>query len=241
MAVSAAVFATVASAGVIKPITVRAGNLVLTLGGGVVPNKLSTKKLEPISVVATGHVKEADGSHPPALQEVVINAGGKGVIEANKFPTCRQGQLEATTTETAESVCKGAIVGRGTTEVEVAFAESTPFTAKGPLVIFNGGEKGGKALMLVHTYISVPAPTAVVVPIVTTKEHKGPYLLRTVAILPKVAGGAGSATDFKLDINKKGYLLGNCSKGNFSVLTTAKFHEGPLVEGRFVQPCIPKK
>ena len=204
MAVSAAAFATVASAGVIKPITVRAGNLVLTLGGGVLPNKLSTRKLEPISVVATGHVKESDGSHPPALQEVVIDAGGKGVIEANEFPTCRQRQLEATTTEAAESACTGAIVGRGTTEVEVAFAESTPFTAKGPLVIFNGGEKGGKALMLVHTYISVPAPTAVVVPIVTTKEHEGTYLLRTVANLPKVAGGARLAHRFQVGHRQKG-------------------------------------
>jgi hypothetical protein len=225
----------------IKPVVVRDGNLVVTLGGGVIPNRLPVNELKPITVTANGKVATADGTHPPAIDEVILDAGGTAVIKANDFPACRQGEIEATTTKQAEAKCKDAIVGRGKAAVEVQFAESSPFTAKGPLVIFNGGERNGKALMLVHAYVSVPAPTALITSIITTKEHKGSYLLRTVAKLPPIAGGAGSVKNFSLAIDRKGYLLADCSHGNFSVLATVKFRDRSPLSGRVVQPCIPTK
>ena len=85
--------------------------------------------------------------------------------------------------------------------------------------------------------VSVPAPTAIVTRVVTTKEHKGSYRLHTVASIPLIAGGAGSVTAFALKINRKGYLLANCSNGKFSAHATAKFRDGTEVSGSFFRPC----
>lgn len=226
-----------ASASGEKPITVRSGNVVLTLNGNASPTALPRHKLAPVSFHASGKIATADGSHPPALEEVILDAGKAGTIEANDFPTCRAGQLEAKTTEEAEAGCRKAIVGTGKTEVEVLFPESSPFTAKGPLVIFNGGEKGGKSLLLIHAYVSVPVPTAIVTKIVTTREHRGPYRLHSIARIPQIAGGADSVIYFYLNIDRKGYLTANCSNGHFSAHVEARFHDGTTVSGGFLRPC----
>lgn len=234
----AATIAAAASAGAgEKPITVRSGNLILTLNGGASPKALPKLKLAPVTLHASGHIATADHTHPPALQEIVFDVGKAGVIKGEDFPTCSVGQIEATTTEVAESKCKDAIVGKGHTAVQVLFEESQPFSASGPLVIFNGGTKAGKSVMLIHAYVSVPAPTAIVTKVVTTKEHKGPYRLHTVAKIPVIAGGAGSLTDFDLTIDRKGYLLANCSNGKFSAHATTKFSDGTELSGNFSRPC----
>ena len=52
-----------------KPITVRAGNLVLTFNGGVTPRALPKKEYAPIALDVSGKIAEADGSQPPPLTE----------------------------------------------------------------------------------------------------------------------------------------------------------------------------
>ena len=42
------------------------------------------------------------------------------------------------------------------------FPEQTPIDAKGPIILFNGGVHGGTTLLFIHTYVDVPAPTAVI-------------------------------------------------------------------------------
>jgi hypothetical protein len=233
----AAIWAAVAAAGGETPVVVRSGNVILTVNGNASPTALPRNKLAPISFHASGKIATADGTHPPALDEVVLDAGKAGTIEADDFPTCRLGQIEATTTKQAESVCGDAIVGGGQTEVEVQFPESSPFTAKGPLVIFNGGQKGGKSLMLIHAYVSVPAATTIVTPVLTSREHKGPYRLHSVSKIPLIAGGSGSVTGFYLKIDRKGYLTANCSNGHFSAHLAANFRDGTAVSGSFQRPC----
>ena len=180
-----------AVAGGEKPVVVRSGNVIFTVNGNASPTALPRNKLAPISFHASGKIATADGTHPPALAEAVLDTGKAGTIEAGDFPTCRPGEIEARTTEAAERACRDAIVGGGQTEVEVQFPESSPFTAKGPLVIFNGGEKAGKSLMLIHAYVSVPAPTAIVTTVLTNGEHKGPYRLHSVAKIPSGRGRRG--------------------------------------------------
>ena len=72
VAVSAVGIAT--AAGGETPVTVKVGNLELTANGGFSPKALSKTKQTPISLKASGEVKEADGSHPPAIREVIIGS-----------------------------------------------------------------------------------------------------------------------------------------------------------------------
>ena len=229
--------AAVAFAGGEKPIVVRAGNLVLTLNGGVSPKALPSTKLAPIALHFSATIATADGSHPPALKELNVDTGPSGAIDTSGIPVCNKSKLEATNTAAAEKACPGAIVGTGSTEVSVEFPESTPFSAKGPLVVFNGGTKGGKTLIYIHAYVAVPAPTAIVETVTISKEHKGPYNLHAEGPVPLIAGGSGSITSFELTINRRGYLLASCVGGRFFAHVTAAFRNGTDVAGTVTRTC----
>lgn len=220
------------------PISVRSGNVKMMIQGTGWPGRLPKDRLTPVTFLASGKISTVDGSHPPALEEVIFDIGEEVALEAGKFPTCTAQQLAARSTRQAEKVCRDAIVGRGSGAVEVEFAEQKPFTATSPLVIFNGGEKNGKSVMLIHAYAAVPSPTAIIGTVVTTKEHKGPYRLHSVGTIPPIAGGAGSVTRFSLFINRKGYLLSACKIGHFSFQVAAKYHDGTTVKGSFIRTCI---
>ena len=218
-----------------KPITVRAGNLLLTFNGGVTPKALSKTKLEPISLNVQGKIEEADGSHPPPLTELVVDTDKNGTIDVQGVPKCKQGELEARTTADVEKICKSAILGSGTTDIELLFAESKPVMLHSKLLALNGGTKGGKTTVFVHAFLSSPVTAAVVTTVTISSEHKGRYGTHSVALVPKIANYAGSVKAFSLTFRKKlfsyngkkhGYLLAKCPDGHFDAEASAIFHDG---------------
>jgi hypothetical protein len=233
-----------------KPVTVRAGNLILTFNGGVTPKALSKTKLEPITLNVQGKIATADGTHPPALTEVVIDTDKNGTVDVKGVPTCKAGQLEARTTEDAEKICGPAILGTGTTDVELLFAESKPVSLHSKLLAFNGGEKGGVTTIYIHAFLSSPVTAAVVTTVKISKEHKGPYGTHSIAAIPKIANYAGSVKAFSLTFKKKlfaykgqkhGYLLAKCANGKFVAQAEAKFHDGTKVgPAQVTRACTPK-
>ena len=96
-----------------------------------------------------------------------------------------------------------AIVGEGTTDVEVLFPEQAPIQIKSKLLAFNGGVSGGKTTLFIHAYLSSPIAAAIVTTVKVTKIHNGRYGLKSVAAIPKIAGGRGSVTNFNLTIGKQ--------------------------------------
>ena len=233
-----------------KPVTVKAGNLVFTADGGVTPKALPKSSQVPIALNVKGKIATADGTHPPALVEAVVDTDKNGTIDARGVPTCKQGQLEARTTAEAEKVCKSAIVGTGTTDVEVSFPESKPLPISSKLLALNGGTKGGKTTIFIHAYLTQPIPAAIVTTVKVAKRISGPYGLRSIATIPRIAGGDGSVTDFSLTFPKKlfpykgkkhGYLLAKCPKGQFVAQAEVKFSNGDkLGPAKIVRACTPK-
>lgn len=228
-----------------KPTVVRAGNLVLKLNGGVAPKRLPKKRMAPIALRISANVANRDGSHPPAARTVIADFDKNGRVNARGLPTCRGGQLQARTTAAAKRVCRKAIVGTGKTSVEVEFAESAPFTASGPLVLFNGGVRGGKTKMYIHAYVNVPAPTAIVTPVKIKRVRKGRFGTRAIARIPVIAGGSGSLTHFNMKIKRtfrhrgrrQSYLLARCANGRFFAHGDISFAGGPRIGGLVVRPC----
>lgn len=242
--------ALVAIAAAEKPVTVQEGTLRLTFNGGVTPKALSKTKMEPISLNVQGKIENVDGTRPPALTEVVVDTDKNGTIDVRGVPTCKQGQLEARTTADAEKACRPAILGTGTTDVEVLFPESKPVGLHSKLLALNGGTKGGVTTIYIHAYLSSPVAAALVTTVKISKEHNGPYGIRSVAVVPKIAGYAGSVRAFNLTFQKKlfaykgkkhGYLLAKCANGKFLAQAEAKFHDGTrLGPAKIVRPCTPK-
>jgi hypothetical protein len=232
------------------PTTVKAGNLVLTINGGVTPKALPKDELAPIALNVSGKVATSDGSHPPALREVVVHTDRNGTLDARGVPSCKQGQLEAQTTAAAEKVCGDAIVGSGTTDVEVAFAEQQPIPIHSKLLAFNGGIKGNTTTIYIHAFLTSPVAAAIVTTVKVSKENKGPYGTKSVASIPKIAGGAGSVTAFSLLLKKQlfsyqgrkhGYLLAKCANGQFKAQAEAIFSNGTKIgPATITRACSPK-
>jgi hypothetical protein len=231
-----------------KPTVVRAGNLILTVNGGFSPKALSKTTQTPISLNVSGKIDTVDHTHPPALESFVVETDKNGEVNAKGLPVCTAGALEARDTKAAEKACPTAIVGKGETSVEVEFAEQAPFTAKGPLVAFNGGVKGNTTTLFIHAYVAVPTPTAIVTTVKISKIHNGRYGLKSIASIPKIAGGAGSVKTFSLNISRKftykgkqvSYLTAKCPDGHLNAKGTAIFKDGTRATGSIVRKCTPK-
>jgi hypothetical protein len=202
------VFAAAAIATAKNPTTVRAGNVILSLNGDVLPVVLPESTPAPITLKVSASIATADGSQPPALKTVILETAKDGYINAAGLPACDLGALEARSTKAAETACPNAIVGRGSTSVRVSFPKSAPFRATGEVVAFNGGVRGGVTTMFIHTYVAVPTPTAIVTAVKINRLRSGPFGLRSVATIPRIAGGAGSLVDFELTIHRRFHYQG---------------------------------
>jgi hypothetical protein len=244
-AVFALVVAGVAAAKKYPPTIVKAGNLVLTLNGGFSPTALpKSGKAAPITLNIEGKIATADGTHAPALKEVVVETDKNGSIDVKGLPTCTSGKLQAQDTAAAEKICKKAIIGKGKTNVEVEFPEQAPFIAKSTLIAFNGGTSGGKTTIYIHAYLSSPVSAAVVTTVKISKIHNGRYGTKSVASVPKIAGGYGSVNFFQLTFNRgyqnTPYLFAKCPDGHLNAHTTSVFTDGTRLVGDFVRSCTPK-
>jgi hypothetical protein len=162
-AVALALVALVGSAGAAREV-VHVGDLFLADDGGIFPSRLPREGRAPIQARLEAEIGTVDGTHPPALHHIDLLIDRTIALDAAGLPTCRLGQIEATSTAAAKRACQEAIVGSGKATVEVAFPEQEPFSSTGPLVLFNGGVRGTTTRMLLHAYVDVPAPTAIVVP-----------------------------------------------------------------------------
>jgi len=227
------------------PTVVRAGNLVLRLNGGVTPKALPKHELAPMGFHASGALEAIDGTHPPALGEAAFDTDRDLVVGVEGLPACSLAKLVARDTEHAKAACGGAVLGEGSATVEVSFPEQEPIHSTGPLVLFNGGERGGVITLLAHAYVNVPAPTAVVATVRVTRQRKGPYGLHFVVEVPRIAGGAGSVIAANLSARRvysyrgerRSLLSGRCADGTFLARGSFRYRDGTVLSGSLVRAC----
>jgi hypothetical protein len=252
VAATALIMAALASvalgAGENKPVTVRAGNLEITFDGGFTPTTLSKTELTPISALFEGKLKTVDGSHPPALKEVVIEADKNTGINVKGYPTCTSSKLQSQDSDHARAICGDSILGKGITHVEIQFPEQPPIPVTSPLTLFNGGEQGGVITLFVHAFITVPTPAAIVTTVKVSKISNGRYGLKSVASIPKIAGGSGSVEDFRLNVGKQytykgkkvSFITAKCPDGKLQFHGTASFSDGTRASAEVIRTCTGK-
>ena len=220
-----------------KSVTVTAGNLKVTFSGGFTPTKLPKNKLAPISLTAAGKITTTDGTHPAALKEFILETDKNGTINVKGVPVCKASKIQATNTAKAKSACGKALIGSGTTTAQVQFPESNPVDVHSQLLVFNGGFHGGTTTLYIHAYFGSPVPGAIVTTVKIKNVHNGRYGEKSVATIPKIAGGSGSVTAFNLKITRKGVLMAKCPDGRLQAHGTAVFSDGTRASGGVTLPC----
>jgi len=247
MALGALIALTVAGIAVAaKDTVIRAGNLVVTIDGssGLAPKALSKSKYTPVAFTGAGSVRTTDGTQPPPVKEVIIDAKNFAV-DTKGYPSCSSGQLQARDTKAVEAACRDAIIGKGTTDISVKFPEQPAIPATSPLLVFNGGTAGGTTTFYIHAYLTQPITTAIVTTVKLKKSGSG---LKTVSSIPKIANGAGSVTDFSLKIDKKftykgkkvSVLSAKCVGGKIQAHVTAVFYDNSKLSADFLRTCTSK-
>lgn len=227
--------------------TVRSGNLIVTIEGDISPKALPKRELAPISLRVEGSLKTADATHPPALDRLFLQFDRHGELNTKGLPVCKSAQLQSTTTAVAKKACKDALIGTGEAEAEIALPEQAPFSASGPMLIFNGPGKGAKRTLLIHVYAFVPAPTTFVTAalIATTK---GKYGTTAEVEIPTIVAGQGSLTAFSAKLERsfafkgkrQSVLLASCPTGHLYAHGDFTFKDGTKLSGQVARSCTPK-
>ena len=231
---------------------VRVGNLIAEFDGGFSPKKISRTKPTPIKFTLAAKFRDVEGKHPPALKEFNIETDKNGSVQTKGYPTCKAGEIQATNSARALATCKKALIGEGTTTVDIAFVDSEgapPVRVKSKLLIFNGGTKGGKTTFLVHAYITVPTPAAIVTAVKIRKVKRGRYGTEAISRIPKIAGGAGSVRFFTLSIfktyrhngRKMSVLTLKCPDGKVQARGEAVFADGTKAKAEVLRRCTPTR
>jgi hypothetical protein len=222
-----------------KPENVIVGNIEVEYDGGFSPKALPKNKLTPISFFLWSKIRTLDGQHPPAIREFKLEGDKNVEVDVKGLPTCTSGKLQSRTTSAARKICGPAIVGSGTTEVEVQFPEQPPIDVKSELLAFNGGFSGGVTTLYIHAYLTAPVTAAIVTTVKIKKVSKGRYGTESIATVPKIAGGSGSVTYFKLTFGK-GFLFGKCPDGRLQAHGTGIFDDGTKASATVIRPCTTK-
>jgi len=211
-----------AMASALTKTTLRAGNLVVTFGGATSPAKLPRKSYAPVTTTIFGTVKTSDGTHPSAFREAIVDIDKDVKVNPKGYPSCKAGELEARNTKAAMKVCGKSKVGEGIAHAEIAFPEQKPIEVTSPITVFSGGGNAHKTKLLIHTFITIPVPSAIVTQVTVIKKGTG---VHTISKIPQIAGGSGSVLDFKFKLGKVfryrhrkvGFFEARCPDGVFRV------------------------
>jgi hypothetical protein len=222
-----------------KPIRIIQGNIETVFNGGFSPKTLPKKKQAPITFNISGQMRTLDGEHVPALKEFVLEGDKHASISVKGIPVCPSGKIQSTDTKHARKACGPALIGTGKTKVGIKFPDQEEIFANSDLLVFNGGVGGGVTKLLIHAYITVPTPAAIVTTVKIKKIHKGRYGLLSVASIPKIAGGSGSVLSFSLSLHK-GILSASCPDGHLNARGTAVFADTTRISGAVPRACTGK-
>ncbi len=233
----------------VTKIHLQAGNIIIDGEGGFTPTALPKNVDAPITIFGSGRISTAEkGTFPPVLKNIEFEFDKHGSVQTIGLPTCTPARLQATTVSQARKLCPGAIVGKGFGKAVVNFPEQAPIPVSSPFTLFNGPRKGGDPTILVHAYLTVPAPTTFVVPVRIETIHNGRYGYRVNAEIPKIAGGSGIPLSGSVRVGRKwtykgkkhSFLNARCPDGRLQAVGQFSFKDGTRMKGTFLSPCQTK-
>lgn len=176
-------------------------NVRISFSGGFTPHALPRDKAAPVTIELDSAITTTDGSQPPPLQNLEIALNSQGHLSTRGLPACRTAVLQSTSTQTALAHCRDALVGHGSFSAALDSTQSA-IPARGKILAFNA-TRGGKPMLLLHLYGTVPVQATFVLPLKIERRQKGELGTLLATKIPVLAGGLGSITEVKLAIGRR--------------------------------------
>ncbi|HET7507752.1 MAG TPA: hypothetical protein VFJ53_05280 [Solirubrobacterales bacterium] len=217
------------------PVSVPLPTIETTFSSKITPRKLSSRGRVPVSLNLAESIRNRDGSHPPALQELGLDFDRHWELSVKGVPICGPHSSLQPREETI-SRCEDAKVGSGTLWVEVAFPEQAPVEISGSVNVYNFGVHDGRTDLLLYTYLHAPVTGAIAAPLKIRRRGNGIYGWEGTLSMPKIANGAGSVTRLSLNFDK-GIFSAGCPTGKWQGRGDARFADGTIASSTLIQYC----
>lgn len=167
------------------------------------PKKLSKTKLTPGSLkvtTLTTSTTDPNGVPVPALH-ATIDFDRNARLYTKGLATCNSALLQNQSTEVAERLCGKAKIGSGkaTAYLKAGKVYEVPQT----VTAFNGVPKGGRPVVILHTYGTTPIQVSLVLEGTVSNYNKEGYGPRLDLDIPLIAGGTGALKEFQVKIEKR--------------------------------------
>ncbi len=242
IATAIAMFVLVGSAAAARVVS---EGIVVVANGSFTPRALPRTHNAPVALSASVKISTVSGAPPPALQTVILEFDRHDSLRTAGLRACTSDELQSTTVAQARKVCADALVGKGEAHVLVRSPEGQPTPVSVPITLFNGPRVRGDPSILAHAYLSVPAPTTYVVPVVIEPIRNGIYGSRAEVTIPQIAGGSGIPISGHLTIGRKwtyrgyrySYVNARCEVGFLQTHGQLTFSNGYLLSGTLFEPC----
>jgi hypothetical protein len=251
IAAATAIAASVAIAGPLgSPVVTPNGN-AQSVGAVITPKKLSKTTFTPGALEVTTKLTNSSSPNgvPVPTVRVVIDFDKNAKIFTKGIPTCDPAKLQNTSTEVALQQCGKAKIGSGKATALLP-GSSTVFTINQTVTAFNGVPKGGKPVVILHTYGTTPLQTTLVLVGTVSEYNKEGFGPRLDLEVPKLAGGTGALTDFQVKIDKKykykgkrvSFISAKCPNSKkLKTRAAFTFIDGETATPKYVQTCKQKK
>jgi hypothetical protein len=219
------------------------GNLQFEAEAGFAPKALHKLRFTPGALRLSNQISTVDGSHVPALKELVWEFDRNARLDVSGVPVCHRPRIAG---PRPEESCGDSIVGQGRMNMEILFEESRQIKVTSPLMLYNSGSPNGVQTLFARAYITKPVASAIFLSIRLEPIHSGRFRTAMVITVPKIAGGAGSVTSLSMRLAREvraqdqtaSFVSLRCLDDRLAMRTKATFSDGTLLQVTPIQrPC----
>ncbi len=179
----------------------KSGGVTVSFHGDISPQKLPRTGTAPVAVQMGAKIKGTDPNDPPVLERIVLQINSHGILQSKGLATCSLPKLSSVSSATAKKACGDALVGHGNVTSRVTLPGQGAFASNGPLLAFNGVNKG-KPAIFAQVATGAPLPLTYVI-VFGVSKTKGTFGTRLAATLPPIASEYGYISAFDMSLSRR--------------------------------------
>lgn len=232
-----AIFLAAVVTAVAAPLPNDGNQLKSRLSFEIKPSKLSPTEPAPVWTEIATRYRTTDGSHPPPVKELRFQLDRQLALDLKGVPGCKLPTLGPRLHPgEIESICRKSIVGRGEIAVEVEFPDQPKTMVRGRIVYFRAVDSPAGIDLVARTLLTAPVTAEIATTVDIRRVSKGRIGWEALLSIPKIAGGAGSLTDYTLRIKRR-FLSATCTDGRLAVRAVTTFADGQRSTAEAPRAC----